>query len=62
MTESIFLSVEEVATKWKVSERTVRGYCSVGTLTAHHIGGKWIIPTYAVRQYEERTLNNGRRT
>lgn len=62
MTERIFITVDEVAAKLNISPHMVRNYCSLGKLTAHFIADKWRIPTYAVRQYEERTLNNGRQT
>ena len=53
----VFFTPEEVATKWKCNERTVRRYCSDKTLKAHFIAGKWRIPTYALEEYEEKTCN-----
>ncbi len=43
-----FLSVNEIAAKWGVSERTVRNYCSEGKIPdAFLTGKKWSIPENA---------------
>lgn len=47
-----FLSVNEIATKWGVSERTVRNYCSEGKIPdAFLTGKKWRIPENAQKPY-----------
>jgi excisionase family DNA binding protein len=55
--ESIFMTVEKVADRWKCHPNTVRKYCQVGMLKAHYIAGAWKIPRYALHEYEERTCN-----
>ena len=40
-----FLSVREIAKKWKISERSVRNYCATGRIQGAELKGKtWIIP------------------
>ena len=40
-----YLSVQEVAEKWKVSERSVRHYCATGRVSGAFLSGKtWNIP------------------
>ena len=55
--ESIFLTPEEVAKRWKCHPNTVRKYCQEGMLKAHYIAGSWKIPTYALKEYEARVCN-----
>ena len=43
-----YLSVTEIAKKWKVSERSVRNYCAQGRVNGASITGKiWKIPENA---------------
>ena len=45
MSKRIYLSVEETAKKWKISERSVRNYCSKGRVPGAVLEGKiWKIP------------------
>lgn len=45
-----FLSVSEVAKKWKMSERSVRNYCATGRIKGAELKGKtWIIPDDALK-------------
>ncbi|MGF7019145.1 Fic family protein [Lachnospiraceae bacterium PF1-21] len=45
-----YLSVAEVARKWKISERTVRNYCAQGRIKDAILKGKtWMIPADAKR-------------
>lgn len=40
-----YLSVNEIAKKWNVSERSVRNYCAHGRVTGAFLTGKtWNIP------------------
>ena len=46
----IFISSEEVAKNWGVSERSVRNYCSLGRIPGAVLQGKtWLIPESAVK-------------
>ena len=41
----IYISVAEVAKKWKISERSVRNYCAEGRVAGARLSGKtWEIP------------------
>lgn len=43
-----YLSVTEIAKKWKISERSVRNYCAVGKVSGAYLTGKtWNIPADA---------------
>ena len=45
-----FLSVEEVAKRWKISARSVRNYCSLGRVNGAILEkGEWRIPDGAVK-------------
>lgn len=45
-----YLSVHEIAKKWKISERSVRNYCAQGRLAGAVLTGKtWYIPKDAVK-------------
>ncbi len=45
-----FLSVREIAKKWKISERSVRNYCATGRIQGAELKGKtWIIPEDAAK-------------
>ncbi len=44
----VYLSVREIAKKWKISERSVRNYCAQGRVTGAFLTGKtWNIPEEA---------------
>lgn len=44
-----YLSVREIAEKWKISERSVRNYCISGRVQGSFLkGGEWKIPSDAV--------------
>ena len=46
----MYLNVKETAEKWKISERSVRNYCSHGKIPGAIIDGKsWKIPNNAVK-------------
>ena len=46
----MYLNVKETAEKWKISERSVRNYCSQGKIPGAIIDGKsWKIPKNAVK-------------
>ncbi len=59
-----YLSVKDIATKWGISERSVRDYCQKGRISGSFLIGKtWSIPDDAVKpsrkittQYKPRTL------
>lgn len=55
-----FISVSEIAKKWKISDRMVRNYCAKGKIPgAFLIGKTWNIPFDAVKPERERkTLLN----
>ena len=45
-----YLSVKEIAEIWKVSERSVRNYCSTGKIPGAVLDGKiWKIPDDAIK-------------
>ena len=47
---TMYLNVKETAEKWKISERSVRNYCSHGKIPGAIIDGKsWKIPKNAVK-------------
>lgn len=47
---TMYLNVKETAEKWKISERSVRNYCSQGKIPGAIIDGKsWKIPKNAVK-------------
>lgn len=59
----IYISVAEVAKKWKISERSVRNYCAEGRVAGARLSGKtWEIPfdaekpKRATRSDKKRTL------
>lgn len=44
----IYISVEDAAKKWNVSERSVRNYCAIGKIHGTILAGKtWKIPETA---------------
>ena len=48
MNKAKYISVEEVAQKWQISERSVRNYCAQGRVEGALLEGKtWKIPTTA---------------
>ena len=55
-----YLSVHEIATKWNISERSVRDYCNKGRVPGALLDGKsWIIPEDATKpRRETRHTNN----
>lgn len=49
-----YLSVVEIAKKWKISERSVRNYCACGKIEGAYITGKtWNIPEYAEKPHRK---------
>ena len=43
-----YLSVDEIAKKWNISERSVRNYCAQGRVLGAFLNGKtWNIPENA---------------
>ncbi len=54
-----YLTVAEVAKKWKLSERTVRNYCATGKIPGSFITGKtWNIPETATRPERKNKKRN----
>ena len=55
-----YLTVNEIAKKWNISERSVRNYCAIGRIPSAYLEGKkWHIPNDAkkpVRNKKEETL------
>lgn len=53
-----YLSVKEIAEIWKVSERSVRNYCSTGKIPGAVLDGKtWKIPDDATKYiFETNTI------
>lgn len=55
-----YLTVNEIAKKWNISERSVRNYCAIGRIPGAYLEGKkWHIPNDAkkpVRNKKEETL------
>ena len=55
-----YLTVNEIAKKWNISERSVRNYCAIGRIPGVYLEGKkWHIPNDAkkpVRNKKEETL------
>lgn len=48
MSKIKYISVEEVAQNWQISERSVRNYCAQGRVEGSLLEGKtWKIPSYA---------------
>lgn len=47
-----YQSVKEMATRWNVSERSVRNYCALGKIPGAFLTGKtWNIPNDAQNQH-----------
>ncbi len=58
-----YLSVAEIAVKWKMSERSVRNYCSEGRIEgAFLIGKTWTIPETAVKPARKNKSEKSRTT
>lgn len=55
-----YLTVNEIAKKWNISDRSVRNYCAIGRIPGAYLEGKkWHIPNDAkkpVRNKKEETL------
>ena len=52
---TMYLNVKETAEKWKISERSVRNYCSHGKIPGAIIDGKsWKIPKMQLNQSERK--------
>ncbi len=55
-----YLTVNEIAKKWNISDRSVRNYCAIGRIPGAYLKGKvWLIPEDAkkpVRNKKEETL------
>ena len=50
-----FLSVSQVAEKWKISDRMVRNYCKEGKIPGAFLTGKtWNIPVDATKPERHR--------
>ena len=50
-----YLTSEEIASKWKVSERSVRNYCNQGRVPGAVLNGKiWLIPENEKKPQRER--------
>ena len=51
-----FLSANEIAKKWNISDRMVRSYCAQGRIPGAFLTGKtWNIPADAVKPEREST-------
>lgn len=49
-----YISVQETAKRWKISERNVRNYCLQGRITGSLLEGKtWKIPSYAEKPHRK---------
>lgn len=50
MSKIKYISVEEVAQNWQISERSVRNYCAQGRVEGSLLEGKtWKIPSYMLK-------------
>ena len=53
-----YLSSEEIAKKWGISDRSVRSYCFQGRVNDAYYDGKWYIPDNALKpDRKSRTKN-----
>lgn len=53
-----YLTVNEIAKKWNISERSVRNYCAIGRIPGAYLEGKkWHIPNKAVKPIRESSIN-----
>lgn len=53
-----YLTVNEIAKKWNISERSVRNYCAIGRIPGAYLEGKkWHIPNKAVKPIRENSIN-----
>jgi excisionase family DNA binding protein len=58
-----YISVSEMAKRWKISERTVRNYCAQGKIKDAFLTGKtWNIPESAKRPERINNIENVPRT
>lgn len=58
-----YMSVKQVAEKWDISERSVRGYCQEGKIEGAFLVGKtWSIPENATKPERKKREVNSRRT
>ena len=58
-----YLSVKDTASKWQISERSVRNYCQKGRIAgAFLIGKTWSIPTDAVKPSRKAVVSTPART
>ena len=53
----VWLTIEEVAEKLEVHERTIRGYIKRKELRAVKVGGRWRISTGDVQAFLDRRAN-----
>jgi len=52
-----FLSVAEIAKKWKISDRSVRNYCALGRIKGAFLTGKtWNIPEGSTKPTREKKI------
>ena len=57
-----YLSVAEIAVKWKISERSVRDYCNKGRVIGAILEGKtWKIPKDAIKPKRQAKTSKGSR-
>lgn len=50
-----YLSAQEIATKWKLSDKSVRIYCQKGRVKdAYYKNGRWYIPSSATKPQREK--------
>ena len=55
-----FVSVQEIAKSWQISERRVRMLCAEGKISgARHDDGRWLVPAAAPRPVDGRSLRYG---
>ncbi len=58
-----YLSVAEIAVKWKMSERSIRNYCNEGRISGAFLVGKtWTIPENAVKPARKNKSEKSRTT
>jgi excisionase family DNA binding protein len=57
----LFFTVEQLAARWQISQRTVRRLIKRGELCAVEIGAQLRVPVSAVERYEARHITGSRR-
>jgi hypothetical protein len=53
MDATTFHTCAELAQRWRVGEESIRRYCRLGKVPYTQIGGKKLIPDWAVEQMEQ---------